>query len=88
MKFCKYCGKQLEDNEVCSCQQPATPVQPVQQPVNPYQAAAPATPAKPNKFVLAFKNFPTIFLSYWNNSKRIADIAKKEKEEYHALVLF
>ena len=91
MKFCKYCGKQLEDNEVCSCQQPATPVQPVQQPVqqpvNPYQAAAPVAPAQPNKFALAFKNFPTIFLSYWNNSKRIADIAKKEKDWALATIL-
>lgn len=39
MSFCKYCGRQLQDGEICNCQQPqqAAPQQPVGRAAQPQQ---------------------------------------------------
>ena len=92
MKFCKYCGKQLDDNAVCDCQasqqnaqkeqvQPVTFTAPQQQPqASPYAVNPNATPAGEGKFVKALKNIPVVFTSYWKNPKQTIDVAKKEND--------
>ena len=64
MKFCRYCGAQLEDNAVCSCAasqaaQPVAPAQPVAAPVQPVAAE----PSGPNPFARAFGKIPAFFKS-------------------------
>lgn len=76
MAFCTFCGKQLADGEVCSCQQAApqaAPAQPVytaapQQAAPVYTAApqvapqaAPAQPKGPSPFNEGFKTVGTFF---------------------------
>lgn len=51
MAFCTKCGRQLQDGEVCNCQQTTTQQA---QPIQPQQAA-PAAPAQPNAAGEAFK---------------------------------
>lgn len=92
MKFCKYCGKQLDDNAVCDCQasqqnaqkeqvQQVTFTAPQQQPqASPYAVNPNATPAGEGKFVKALKNIPVVFTSYWKNPKQTIDVAKKEND--------
>lgn len=126
MKFCKYCGKQLEDNAFCDCeqaaaeraansapqqtaqpqqmtqpeqaaqfqqaaqpqqtaqfQQAAQPQQAAQfQQTNPYSNITANTPQsnQPNKVAIAFKNLPTVFISYFKNSGETLKIAKENKD--------
>ena len=49
MAFCKYCGKQLEENQLCDCEKAVASRQPVAEaaaPAEPAQATAPAEPAQ------------------------------------------
>ncbi len=93
MKFCKYCGKQLEDNQVCDCQasvnaaqqtaaqpqqQTTVPPQPQQQPASPY--AMQGAPAGDNVFVKALKNLPVLFTSFWKDSKKTISVAKNDND--------
>lgn len=95
MKFCPYCGKQLQDNEVCSCRtQTTAPVQqpvqpPVQQPVqqSPYAAATPAQPMGENKFVKALKELPNVLKSFLKDAKNTVNIAKANNDLMIAIVL-
>lgn len=99
MKFCEYCGKALQDGEVCNCQAQQAP----QQTVAPQQAAAPqpqrsVAPQQPyypqpapapqpdNAFVKALKNIPVILKSYWTNSDKIEHAAKTGKDWALSLV--
>jgi hypothetical protein len=58
MKFCKYCGKQLADNETCSCpdavreaqQQPQPTQQPQQYVAQPQQSAPNYTAQQPQQY--------------------------------------
>ncbi len=64
MKFCRYCGAQLEDNAVCTCAasqaaQPVAPAQPVATPVQPVAVE----PSRPNPFARAFGKIPAFFKS-------------------------
>ncbi len=63
MKFCKYCGAQLEDDQVCSCQQAA---QPIAQPVAP-------APAKNNVFTDTIGKVVEFVKSPLNAVKSAAD---------------
>jgi len=63
-KFCKNCGKMLEDGAVCDCTQaaaPAAPAEPAAQPTPAYVAPeAPAAPAAPKEGI------GTYFKKIWN----------------------
>lgn len=87
MKFCPYCGKQLQDNEVCSCRTQTTA--PVQQPVqqSPYAAATPAQPMGENKFVKALKELPNVLKSFLKDAKNTVNIAKANNDLMLAIVL-
>ena len=93
MKFCKYCGAQLEDNAVCNCEksraaqaqqanaQYQQPVQPNAQPQqSPYAVNNNAVPAGENAFVKALKNIPVVFTSFFKDSKTVIKTAKAEKD--------
>ena len=129
MKFCNFCGRPLQDNEVCNCraqqapdaqrtvaasQQPAAAPQPQPQqpryaapqqpqapaagapqqpryaapqqprpygaPQPPYYGQPPMQKAPENKFVKALKNIPVVFKSYWTNSDKLIDAAKRGKD--------
>ena len=71
MAFCTFCGKKLEDGEVCTCQQQAapqpaqsmpqgTPVQSMPQGAPAYEQTAPQ-PKKPNVFGEGFKSIGEFF---------------------------
>ncbi len=97
MKFCKYCGKQLEDDAVCDCkdslnaaqfsQSPHEPVgctfQDNQKFSSPY--AMNGTHGE-NKFITALKNFPVLFCSFWKDSKGTIKIAKNNKDIMIAVI--
>lgn len=79
MKFCKFCGKQLADNEVCSCQTQAQAAAPAAKKASPY-AVGGAPSVGGAKFVDALKNIPVVFVSYWTKSKEIIGVAKKTND--------
>ncbi len=57
MAFCKYCGKELAEGEVCACQAPqAAPVMTETAPQTEPQAAPQAAPQTPNAFVGALND--------------------------------
>lgn len=86
MKFCKFCGKQLNDNELCTCQQFRKPVENtegVEQPINssPYASVKVASNNKINENISkGLKNFPVSFKAFWKNADSTIDIAKKEND--------
>ncbi len=68
-KFCKNCGKMLEDGAVCDCTQAAAPVAPetpVEQPAPVYVAPeAPAAPAAPKEGIgTFFKKIWALFVAF------------------------
>lgn len=69
MAFCKYCGKQIEEGQVCSCQQTA---QPQAQPTY----AAPAQPQAPAAPSAAGKMFKMIWEHTKGSFKNPFDAAK------------
>ena len=74
MKFCKYCGKQLEDHETCTCQN-------VQETNSPYAVQSNKQPSEfGKKLGMAFKNMPMAFKSFWQGPDNIVNIAIKEKD--------
>ncbi len=82
MKFCVYCGKQLEDNQVCDCVQAAPAPAPAPAP-QPQPQASPYAQAQgeiSQKFGKAMKNTPVLFSSFWKNPEYATGIAKKEKD--------
>ncbi len=79
MKFCKFCGKQLADNEICSCQTQAQATAPAAKKASPY-AVGGAPSVGGTKFVDALKNIPVVFTSYWTKSKEIIGVAKKTND--------
>lgn len=57
MAFCKYCGKELAEGEVCACQPPqAEPVVTEAAPQEAPQAAPQAAPQTPNAFMSALND--------------------------------
>lgn len=77
MKFCKYCGKQLEDNAVCDCQASAqTTASPQHQQAQTSPYATGAQTAGEGKFVKALKNIPNTLKSYCKNAGTTIENAK------------
>lgn len=89
MKFCKFCGKQLNDNEVCTCQQFKRPIENSEgeSSINatidssPYATVSTTSNSQASeKFSKGLKNFPISFKAFWKNADSTIDIAKKEND--------
>lgn len=76
-KFCKHCGTQLEEGQLCTCpqaqaeaaQQPVQQAQPVPppQPAQPQYAPPQQAPAAPSPVGAAFKNVLPFFKAYMHS---------------------
>lgn len=100
MAFCTFCGKKIEEGEVCSCQQHAQAAQnmpqgnPAQQMPQgmPQQAySVPQQPAKPSAFGEGFKSigefFKNIFKNPWDATETFFDKANLVASGFMWLVL-
>lgn len=75
MKFCKYCGKQLEDNESCTCQN--TVLSDALE--NSIPTQAPSGESKINDCSV-LNNLLTSFKSFWKNPDSTVSIAIQERD--------
>ena len=101
-KFCKYCGTQLNDDQICACpqaqaeaaaaqkayQQPQQVYQP-QQPQQAYQQpqAAPAAPAAPSPIATAFKNLIPFLKAYFQSPVNAARSVVAQNDFLLAIIL-
>lgn len=84
MKFCQYCGKQLQDNEVCSCQQTQAPVQ---QADSPAQAQSLAPVANSGAVVMDILNnaLNTLKSFFTTNYEKTIEKAKSDNSHHWAI---
>ena len=77
-KFCKYCGTQLEDGQVCSCAQAqADLAAPAPEAAAPVATAAPAAAPAGNGFV---KKLTDTLKAYWKAPKAAAADVAEDKQ--------
>ena len=77
-KFCKYCGTQLEDGQVCSCAQAqAELAAPAPEAAAPVATAAPAAAPAGNGFV---KKLTDTLKAYWKAPKAAAAEVAEDKQ--------
>lgn len=83
MKYCKHCGKPIEENGVCDCEKAVAERQSAGSGASnvadtPYVAMPHSErPKQDSKFVDSLKNIPVILTSYMKNPKKTVGIAKK-----------
>lgn len=94
MAFCKFCGSQLEEGQVCSCPQaqaeaatvktaePAPAAQPTAAP-----AAAPAAAAQPSQFGLVMKRFWELVCQFFKQPSKAIRTAVAERQTIPATIL-
>lgn len=99
MAFCKFCGAQLEEGQVCTCPQAqaaaaqsaapaAAPA--AQSAVNDQPAVAPiapAAPAQPSQFGLMMKRFGALLLQFFKNPGQAIRAAVAEDQVIPAAIL-
>ena len=88
-KFCKYCGTQLNDDQVCTCPEAQAAAQPAAQPapeVAP-QAAPQAAPAAPSPFSIALKNLVPFLKAYLRSPVNATRAVIAQKDFLLAIIL-
>lgn len=89
MKYCKYCGNKIEDNEVCTCPgavnaRQDVPTQRFSGKAEMRQASGQSNPYAEvmagnrgeNPFLKSLKNMPCIFTSYFTDMKKTIEIGR------------